>query len=183
MQNTHQDTELKYQRFREDSRAIAEQTLPRQYADRVSLKGVDRLSLTHAKRWEESLERSDSASWSWSEGFKQYAYRHPKRFDLAIWYANAQLCGLSLGKPTYTGGRLRLDVIEGAPWDHPLKSKIIEITVSAAEAYADFIGAEQIRIMRPVNARVTRYYEKFGFTLKQGKASNTPTYLWRNLRG
>ncbi|CCO46324.1 conserved hypothetical protein [Vibrio nigripulchritudo SOn1] len=183
MQSTHQVTELKYQKYRDSSRAFAEKTLPQQYADRVSLRAVDSVSLVQAKRWEESLERSDDATWSWSEGFRQYAYRHPKRFDLAIWYANAQLCGLSIGKPTYTGGKLRLDVIEGAPWDHPLKSKIVEITLSSAEAYADFIGADQIRIMRPVNSRVTRYYEKFGFTLRKGKESNTPTYLWRNTRG
>jgi len=183
MKSSHQTTESKYQEYRQDSRTIAEQTLPGQYAERVSLKAVDTLSMVQAKNWELSLNRSDDASWSWSEGFKQYAFRHPKRFDLAIWYADAQLCGLSLGKPTYTGSRLRLDVIEGAPWNHPLKSKIVEITISTAEVYADLIGADQIRIMRPVNSQVIRYYEKFGFILKQGKASNTPTYLWRNTRG
>lgn len=153
------------------------------YADRVSLKQIDSLSLAHAERWEADLERSDDAVWYWSgdKGFRKYAYRHPRRFDLAIWYANTQLCGLSVGKPTYNGSKMRLDVIEGAPGNHPLKRKVVEITVLACEAFASLIGAEQIRIMRPVNANVIKYYESLGFTLRQGKESNIPTYLWRNV--
>jgi hypothetical protein len=63
----------------------------------------------------------------------------------------------------------------------PLKRKIVGITIAAAEVYADLIGADQLRIMRPVNDVVVRYYQEFGFTLRKGKASNIPTYLWKNL--
>src|SRR5690606_39641158 len=68
-----------------------------------------------ANLWEQNPKRHDDACWSWRKGFGSYAKYHPKRFELAIWFAKAQLCGLSLGKPTYSGSRLRLDFIEGAP--------------------------------------------------------------------
>lgn len=139
------------------------------------------LSLSHSKRWEISESRKDDANWSWEDSIPSYSYRNPKRFDLAIWYANSQLCGLCIGKPTFTGARLRLDVIEGSPLNHPLKGKVVSISISAAEAYADLIGADQIRIMRPLNKDLIRYYQNHGFTYRQGKASNTPSYLWRNL--
>ena len=76
---------------------------------------------------------------------------------------------------------MRLDVVEGAPREHPLKRKIVEFSIATASVYADLIGAEQLRIMRPVNKAVISYYKEFGFTLKKSKASNSPTYLWKNL--
>lgn len=181
MQVAHRKTEDKYQEFREKSRQIAQNALPFGLSDIVNLKAVDSLSLSQSKRWEISDNRRSDANWSWEDSIPDYAYRHPKRFDLAIWYANAQLCGLCIGKPTFTGGRLRLDVIEGSPLEHPLKGKIVSICIVAAEAYADLIGADQIRIMRPLNKELIRYYQSHGFTYREGKASNTPSYLWRNL--
>ncbi|MFC3150847.1 hypothetical protein ACFOEK_07395 [Litoribrevibacter euphylliae] len=181
MQTSHSSTEAKYNQLRDLSLEVAQNNLPQGLKDLVDLKKIDLRAISQARRWEYSLSRSDDADWSWENGFRSYAYRHPKRFELAIWYAKAELCGLSIGKPTYSGAKLRLDVIEGAPWNHPLKRKVVELSVAAAEVYGDSIGAEQIRIMRPVNNQVIKYYQEFGFTLFNGKQSNTPTYLWRNL--
>lgn len=86
MQGSHQLTEQKYDLFRSQSREIAEQTLPPELRGMVNLTGINTLALAKAKQWEESLERPDDATWSWSEGAKQYCYRNPKRFDLAVWY-------------------------------------------------------------------------------------------------
>jgi len=181
MQASHLSTENKYHELRSSSRLVAKNSLPLNLSEMVGLKSVDSIALVHAKRWEDSLSRNDDANWSWSEGFRKYAYRHPKRFDLAIWYANSQLCGLSLGKPTFSGSRLRLDILEGSPDWHPLKGKIVELTVLAAKTYAASIGADQVRIMRPLNSELIKYYEGHGFTFKKGKESNTPSYLWQNL--
>ena len=181
MKSSHSLTEKKYDLLREQSLNVAQKNLPSGLKDTVQLKNISSVALAQATRWENSLSRSDDADWSWSKGSRDYAFRHPKRFELAVWFANAQLCGLSIGKPTFSGNRMRLDVIEGAPWEHPLKRKIVGITIAAAEVYADLIGADQLRIMRPVNDTVVRYYQEFGFTLRKGKASNIPTYLWKNL--
>jgi hypothetical protein len=160
---------------------IAQNNIPSGLKEIVQLKGINSFAIAQANRWEESLSRSDDATWSWSKGFRSYSYRHPKRFDLAIWFAKSELCGLAIGKPTYSGNKVRLDVVEGAPWEHPLKRKIVEFSIATASVYADLIGAEQLRIMRPVNRAVISYYKEFGFTLKKSKASNSPTYLWKNL--
>jgi len=42
MKPSHKSTESKYQKYRQDSRNIAEQTLPGQYAERVSLRNVSK---------------------------------------------------------------------------------------------------------------------------------------------
>lgn len=181
MNVAHKLAESKYQGFRESSLRIAEATLPAGLKGVVNLHEINALALARAQQWEYSANRHEDASWSWRKGFGSYAKQHPKRFELAIWFAKAQLCGLSLGKPTYSGSRLRLDFIEGAPGNHPLKGRVVEVTIAAAEAYADSIGAEQLRIMRPVNVDVIRYYETHGFTYFNGKNSNVPSHLWRNL--
>lgn len=181
MNAAHKFAEGKYQSLRESSLRIAEATLPAALKNVVNLDGINSLALAKANLWEQSPKRHDDASWSWRKGFGSYAKYHPKRFELAIWFAKAQLCGLSLGKPTYSGSRLRLDFIEGAPGNHPLKGKVVELTVLAAKTYAASIDAEQVRIMNPVNADVINYYEKHGFTYFQGKNSNVPSHLWLNL--
>lgn len=183
MHQEHQRTELNYQTLLAKSLAAAQQSLSVQQQDDVRLRRIDDVSLAVARTWEMNPHRSADATWSWADGFRRYAYRHPKRFELAIWYRNAMLCGLSVGKPTYTGGALRLDVIEGSPERHPLKGQVVTLTVFAARAYAREIGADQIRIMRPVNDDVIRHYQNHGFTLQNGHASNVPTHLWQNLEG
>ncbi|MCC5827458.1 hypothetical protein [Alkalimonas sp.] len=112
MNYAHSSAENKYQSFREHSLHIAEATLPVGLKSVVQLDVINAFALAQAHQWEESPSRHSDASWSWREGFKQYAYRHPKRFELAIWFAKAKLCGLSIGKPTFSGSRLRLDIIE-----------------------------------------------------------------------
>lgn len=181
MNDQHQYAEQKYDLLRQESLSAALLSLPATLRENIALTNINSATLAIAKNWEYDNRRSDSATWSWNEGIRKYSYRHPKRFELAIWYANAMLCGLSIGKPTYSGDKLRLDVIESAPGVHPLKGQIVAISVAAFSVYARAIGASQIRIMRPVNETVTRYYQQFGFRLFKGKESNIPTHLWLDL--
>lgn len=181
MHQEHQRTELNYQTLLAKSLAAAQQSLSVQQQDDVRLRKIDDVSLAVARTWEMNPGRSADATWSWADGFRRYAYRHPKRFELAIWYRNAMLCGLSVGKPTYTGGALRLDVIEGSPERHPLKGEIVGLSVVAARNYALLIGASQVRIMRPVNAAVVRHYQSHGFVFYKGHESNVPSHLWLNV--
>lgn len=87
-----------------------------------------------------------------------YAWLNPKRFELAIWYKGVFLSGLALGRPTWSNNKLRLDFIEGSPEKHALSGLVFDITVMAAETYADAIGASQIRIMNPINEKVRNHY-------------------------
>ncbi|MCS0029956.1 hypothetical protein NB572_20855 [Vibrio alginolyticus] len=181
MNLTHASTEQNYQNIRQQVLKGANLIVNEQGSSLVDFRNIDSVALAQAKLWEDNYERHDDASWSWNKGFRSYAYRHPKRLDLAIWYANAQLCGLSIGKPSNNGSKMTLDIIEGAPQKHPLKRQIVKLSIAVFETYAERIGATQLRIMRPVNKDVISYYKSYGFTAVKGAGKNFPDYLWRNL--
>ncbi|MCG3727562.1 hypothetical protein EXA21_15300 [Vibrio cincinnatiensis] len=181
MNALHANTEQEYQNIRHQVLRDANLIIKERGASLIDFRQIDSLALAKANLWEQSLERHDDASWSWSKGFKGYAFRHPKRLDLAIWFAKSQLCGLSLGKPSNNGSKMTLDIVEGAPTNHPLKRQIVKLSIGVFENYADKIGAKQLRIMRPVNKDVISYYESYGFTAVKGSGKNFPDYLWRNL--
>jgi hypothetical protein len=174
MRVTHKRADDKYELLRDHSRTVAVSALPPMMTnsrgqvisvrESVQLTGVDFRSRVKAKSWEDSPFRQ--VSWDWSEGAADYAWTYPKRFESAIWYRGLFLGGLSLGRPTWGGGKLRLDFIEASPEETPLSGLITDITVSAAEVYADAIGAEQLRIMNPINDKVRAHYlaEGRGFT-------------------
>lgn len=166
MKATHKHAEDGYELLRQKSRQITESTLPSvmlnsngqaiDLKDAVRLNGIDFISKAKAREWDNSpLRRVD---WNWHKGVDHYAWRNPKRFELAIWYRDLFLCGLSLGRPTWSGSKLRLDFIEASPKKTPLTGLITDITISAVETYADAIGAVQLRIMNPVNDQVKKHY-------------------------
>jgi hypothetical protein len=123
------------------------------------------------------------AEWSWLEASKKYTKRYPKRFEFAIWYRN-KLCGLSYGRPSYAGTRMRIELIEAAPRvGNPLGSRrVVPITIMSATAYAGILGAKELRIMRPAAALIG-YYESLDFTyVKTTGAEHYPDYLFKILR-
>ncbi|HHG3232839.1 TPA: hypothetical protein ACPVXW_004486 [Vibrio parahaemolyticus] len=181
MNPQHANTEQEYQNIRSQVLKDANSIINERGSSLVNFRNIDSLALAKAEIWEQSIERHDDASWSWTKGFRSYAFRHPKRLDLAIWFAKAQLCGLSIGKPSNNGSKMTLDIIEAAPTSHPLKRQIVKLSIGVFETYADRIGAKQLRIMRPVNKDVISYYELYGFTAVKGSGKNFPDYLWRNL--
>ena len=81
---------------------------------------------------------------------------------MALWH-NTTLISLSLGRPTYNGTKLRLDFIEGNP-DKPVSVSVFQLTFLAMVGYAQALGADELRVMNPINANVKSYYEKFGLT-------------------
>ena len=149
---THRSAEERYEVLREKARQLAQTTLPIPLLGAVTLKGIDLKTLVTAESWE-----GRRVNWPWKDGYSTYSFRNPKRFELAIWHRHI-LCGLSMGRPTWTGDKLRLDFIEALPIKNPLKGRTVEVVLSAAEAYADQIGAHQIRIMNPINDQVKAFY-------------------------
>ncbi len=106
-------------------------------------------------------------AWDWKTVQQKYR-AHPKRFELSIWHMDLFLCAAAIGKPTFGGGRLRLDYLESAPMISPLSGLITDITIAAGVAYAGLIGATQLRITNPVNDDVKKHYlSKPGFAYSQ----------------
>ncbi|MES2824376.1 MAG: hypothetical protein V4732_12290 [Pseudomonadota bacterium] len=165
---THIATEDKHEILRSRAREEASAALPMVMRNNkgqsihvrgeVTLSGIDFKASIAAKQWASSPERLPEIGIAWPELATRYARTVPKRFELAIWHRDFFLCGLALGKPTRNGNKLRLDFIEKSPTKNSLSGVITDITIIAAEAHADAIGASQIRIMNPINEKVRNYY-------------------------
>ena len=136
------------------------QELMRNQSHSVQAKLIDVSALNASKKWNNSSHRK--VDWDWVSGYDTFKFRYPKRFEMALWH-NRQLISLSLGSPSYQGTKLRLDYIEANP-DKPADLKVFQSTFIAMVAYAQAIGAEELRVMNPVNEQVRKYYERFGLT-------------------
>lgn len=156
---THKDAEERYTIIR---KAVLDE-LNREFhssnQNSIKAKLIDSAALAQSERWNLSSKRK--VDWAWGEGYSTFKFRHPKRFEMALWHNNL-LVSLSLGRPTYQGTKLRLDFIEGNP-DKPSSVKVFEPTFLAMVGYAQALGAKELRIMNPINGDVKRYYERFGF--------------------
>lgn len=173
MRATHKSAEERYEYHREKAREYAAEALPITLRNQVRLGRIDFDALVKAKSWEFSPLRR--VNWNWSDEYELYSFTNPKRFELSIWYRH-ELCALSIGRPTWSGSRLRLDSIEAAPYRHPLRSSVLPITLLALEEYAEQIGAHEVRIMSPVNEKVRQYYESKGFIYNERE-----DYCWRSI--
>lgn len=160
----------KYNQLRSTALEIAFQQLPDLLTNKfgvttlksqVSLDGIDLKAAQTLKKWEQSGSRL--AEWDWDRQLKKYR-THPKRFELAVWHRKHFLSGASIGRPTWSGNRLRIDLIEASPYGGPLEGVITDMVILSATIYGKIIGASQLRIMQPVNERVRSFYmSKPGF--------------------
>lgn len=168
---THQDAERRYNEIRKTAlRVIASQV---SQGLSLSFKLIDESALKASKLWALSSDRL--VDWDWVNGYGSFKFRYPKRFELALWHKN-ELVSLSLGRPTYAGTSLRLDVIEKNPDENELK--VFPAVIAAMAVYATALSASEIRVMNPINDIVKNYYTKEGFTfVAKGN------YLYKKLSG
>ncbi|WP_444925892.1 hypothetical protein ACJJI4_17070 [Microbulbifer sp. TRSA002] len=155
---THQDAERRYGAIRAQVLNVAESML-RESFPALRLKTIDSEALKAVMAWDRHPGRR--VNWDWAGSYPELSYRHPKRFECAIWH-RGQLNGSSLGRPTYCGGSLRLDFIEATPEDKDIP--VLDVVVVAMQTYADVLGAKELRIMHPINEAVKSYYASHGFT-------------------
>jgi hypothetical protein len=133
--------------------------------------GLDALRLTgidgHAVNawrftWPESPYADANFPW---DRIARHAWRYPRRFDLAIWYADA-LCGLCLGKPSEGPDNLTIRLLEGKYGPHPLKGAVALIATVTAERYAAVLGKRLLKIKNASPGAISRY-EALGFSLAE----------------
>lgn len=177
MKPSHHQTEAKYKDIRSIAMEAVQKRLP--YADRpkIKLSKIDHQALTEVNSWE-SLNRS--VQWPWETGYHEYSAQNPKRFELAIWH-DKTLCSLSLGRPNASGSRLRLEFTEARPLENPLKGRIMPIVLSVAEVYGGLLGADEVRLIDPIDQKLVDYYSSFGYEYNDGKAEKTIHYLVKRL--
>ena len=160
MQAAHRVAEERYTKIRKAVLDEINKDLFNSNQRNFKAKLIDQTALVQSEYWDYSAKRR--VNWGWTEGYHIFKYRHPKRFEMALWH-NATLVSLSLGRPTYRGSKLRLDFIEGNP-DKSEDIKVFEYTFLAMVGYAQTLGAGELRVMHPINADVKRYYENFGLS-------------------
>ncbi|MBB3061403.1 hypothetical protein FHS09_002236 [Microbulbifer rhizosphaerae] len=175
----------RFEQLRSIAREVTSENLSEIYHDYASIRlaGIDSEALRCSETWLDHECSRPRAEWSWSEAAKIYRQRHPKRFELSIWYDD-KLCGLSYGRPSYASTRMRIELIEGAPRaGNPLgPRRVVPITIMNATAYAGILGAKELRIMRPARALIG-YYESLDFTYVESTgAEHFPDYLFKVLR-
>ena len=154
---THADAEQRYEKIRKETLKAAENLISRDYSQ-LRLTTLDAVTLKAAQSWTNHAKRR--VDWDWLGSYHSLKFRYPKRFEAAVWY-KGKLNGLSIGRPTYNGGSLRLDFIEASPVDREIA--VFDIIVVAMRTYADMLGARELRIMHPINERVKTYYTSRGF--------------------
>lgn len=156
MLQTHVSAEWRYERLRKLALEYAQKGAP----EDLIFKTITREALAATQSWDESSARR--VNWDWLEGYSQFKFRFPKRFEVAVWQ-NSSLLSLSMGRPTYKGSALRLDFVEARPRELGDRPAVFDEVLVAYGIYARMINAKQIRIMHPINADVRAYYERFGY--------------------
>ncbi len=110
-----------------------------------------------------------TTGWPWPGLAEHYRRKYPERFDLALWSGEI-LCGLCLGKPSGARSHLSLEYLEANPDpSHPLKGRILDLTLAAADNYAMATGCRRIRLVEPEADLIPRY-EAAGFRLVRPRA-------------
>jgi hypothetical protein len=131
--------------------------------------------------WEGQEHPSGSGAWDWPNLMRS-RWRRPEAFRLAIW-SGSTLCGLAIGHPSTSrraGLRhtISVDIMEGAPFPHPLRGSIALLVITYAITYGRLLGASRIRLVEPLPGAIA-IYRDLGFeVVYKGKR---PVYCERSI--
>lgn len=153
---THENAERRYTEIRLATLAAISKNYPASLG--LNFRLVDELALTATKAWPKEQRRIDL---NWVAGYPAFRFRYPKRFELALWQ-NGSLATLALGRPTSKCGGIRLDFLEATPLTRDIR--VVPVVLATMVAYATALGANEIRLVEPINEAVRKYYERFGLT-------------------
>lgn len=160
MRAIHRNAEERYMKIRKTVLTHVNKDLV-EHADRGrQARLIEDLALIQSKKWAESAKWQ--VDWNWVDDFGAFRLRYPKRFEMALWHSGT-LENLTIGRPVYTGERMRMEFIEACP-SEPSDLEVFEISLFAIGVYAETMGAHELRIINPVNEEVRECYEGFGLT-------------------
>jgi hypothetical protein len=176
---THLDAEKRYKEYRAEVFKYVKQALDYPDSRHILLRDIDVAALLQARLWDRIPERK--VDFNWEMDSQIYRKRYPKRFELAIWYQN-RLESLALGRPSYNDSQVRLELVERLAGNSQLKGRTFLITELSLIAYANLLGADEIRIMEPINGSVINYYVSRGYTyVPSSGARHFPDYCVKKL--
>jgi len=100
--------------------------------------------------------------------------------DMAI-YRSSRLLGLVYGMLERNRLTLKVNAMEANPTDNPVVGQMLDITLFAADAYAELNGAAEIWLCNPVSPAHVRLYQGKGYTPYFDRWDNC-THLARRLK-
>lgn len=162
-------TKERYRKHRLQARELLEEELLHVFRRRIKVVAIDDDVLREARReWYDKPGRR--VSWDWDAAVVGPGRRSSVRyFDFALVDQGA-LCVLVAARVSHKKMWLSLTHVEGAPWEHPLKGRVIPTVVRALYIYRAVICTDEIavqstgiRILRPLPDAV-QCYAKHGFT-------------------
>lgn len=130
-----------------------------------------------ADKWRQLDSNPARQEWSWSHAYSAYIRKSEfKRFDLCV-KNSGFVCGLAYGRPSRAKTQLKIDIIESTPIEHHKNNtRVFEIISKGAQYYAILLGADEIRIMNPLNKELVKYYASFGYDFVENKKKRLGVY-------
>ena len=120
--------------------------------------------------------------WFWVAEYAGYQ-KIFKRFDIAFKQSN-KLVSLAYGVPTAHRTGLKVNIIESTPFkEDKLGEKGFELISFAAQVYAEILGANEIRIMKPTSEKARSHYSDHGYEyVGNERKPSVPDYCVMKLR-
>jgi hypothetical protein len=159
----------RYRQFRDHTRELLEESLLAETRRRVQAVSIDADVFRRVRQdWVAHPDRK--VRWDWQSSIVEPLHRKNAMYlDFAL-LADGQLCALAAARMSDKKRWLSLTHIEGAPGQHPLKSRVLAVVVEALYIYRAVVcdrGDEKaigIRILNPLEEALP-YYAKQGHTL------------------
>lgn len=161
MNEAHRDAAARYKLHRKLVRELLEEQLLSEYRFRIDVGTINDDILRMARRDWYGHERR-RVRWDWEhEILAPHDRRGPRGIELSL-LVDGKLCALAVARLSRHKHWLSLTHLEGAPWQHPLKGKVLPIIVSALVMYGVQISRDDeeqpgIRLLNPTSDAMVRY--------------------------
>ena len=169
--------------YHEELRNELYQEVSREYsALGITAREIKYADVKEADSWKNFWTKQEkAASWNWCDLYDVYRSRRgARRFDLAI-TKGGRLLGLSYGMLENRRLILKLHAMEANPRSNPISGGMLEITLFAADIYADVNRSSEIWICDPVSDAHVRLYQGRGFVPYYDRFDKC-THLMRKVR-
>jgi hypothetical protein len=165
-------TKERYRKHRLHARELLEEELLHAFQRRIKVVAIDDDVVREARReWYDKPGRR--VQWDWDTGIVAPGRRSSARyFDFAL-IDGGSLCVLAAARVSHKKRWLSLTHVEGAPWEHPLKGRVLPVVIRSLYIYRGVICATQVgvqstgvRILNPLPDAL-ECYSRHGYTLQQ----------------
>lgn len=166
---SYENAKARYRELRSLTKTLLEEEALATYWKRVDIVSIDDDILRRAERdWYSASSRR--TSWDWDGGIMQPLRRSGARWLALAFICEGQLCGMMAARLSPRKVWLSLTHLEGAPGEHPLKGRILPLSIRALFVYRGVISDEGcadkmgVRVLNPLPEAMA-CYESNGYTL------------------